>query len=99
MPIVLYTRRGCHLCELMKAEIERSSRRGEYQLSEVDIDSDAQLVQRWGHSIPVLEIGGQIAFKSKLTPADFERKFERLAEEWRHARALGRANGEAKERT
>jgi hypothetical protein len=75
VPVRLYSRPGCHLCDVMKAELE-----------EVDIDRDDDLRRRFGHSIPVLEIGGRVAFKGRLTASELERKFERLAGEWDAAR-------------
>jgi len=78
---VLYTRAECPLCEVMKAEIARVSARRPLALVEVDIDSDPELVERFGRSIPVLEIAGRVAFKGKLTSAELERKLERRARE------------------
>ena len=40
------------------------------------------LVERFGESIPVLEIGGRVAFKGRLEAGGLERKFRRLAEAW-----------------
>ena len=77
--LVLYTRADCHLCEEMKAEIARARAGIPLVLREVDIDEDAELSERFGRSIPVLEIGGRVAFKGRLTVADFERKLGRLA--------------------
>lgn len=48
--VTLYTRAGCRLCDTMKAELER---RG-YQIREVDIDEDPELVRRYGQDIPVV---------------------------------------------
>ena len=81
LPLVLYTRAECHLCEVMKAEIDRVAARRPLALTEVDIDSDPELVERYGRSIPVLEIAGRVAFKGKLTSAELERKLLRRARE------------------
>ena len=76
--LVLYTRPGCHLCDEMKAELERarSRVRRPFRIREVDIESDEALEERYGQSIPVLEIAGSAAFKGRLTAEDFERKLE-----------------------
>lgn len=87
IPLVLYTRRDCHLCEAMKAEMARARIGDPYSLEEVDIDGDEELVRAHGRSIPVLEIGGRTAFKGRLTATDFERRFARLAADYRSARA------------
>jgi glutaredoxin len=48
--VTLYTRPGCGLCDDMKVELER---RG-YQVREVNIDQDAELVRQYGWDIPVV---------------------------------------------
>lgn len=83
LALVLYTRAGCHLCEVMKAEIESALARETYDLEEVDIDGDPALVARFGESIPVLAIEGRVAFKLRLTAAELSRKVERAFAERR----------------
>lgn len=75
--VVLYSKPGCHLCDVMKAEIKRAGRENRYVLSEVDILSDPELTERFSLSIPVLEIEGRIAFKGSLTADSFNRKLAR----------------------
>jgi hypothetical protein len=97
VPLVLYSRPGCHLCEVMKAEIARARLSRPYRLEERSIDDDEELRERWKHSIPVLEIGGRIAFKGRLDAPELERKFERLADQWTAAQEdRGREPGEAR---
>ena len=79
MSLRLYTRAGCPLCDEMKAGLARARVRVPFELVEVDIEHDAELLARHGRSIPVLEIAGRVAFKGRLRAADFERKFARLA--------------------
>ncbi len=86
MPLVLYTKRGCCLCDEMKAELERARLPRPFALSEVDIEADARLTELYGRSIPVLEIGGRVAFKGRIGAGELERKFERLAREWSSGR-------------
>jgi len=78
--LVLFSRPGCHLCEEMKVEIRRAKTRRATVLSEVNIESDPDLERQYGQSIPVLTINGRLAFKGRLTTAEFERKFARLTE-------------------
>jgi hypothetical protein len=79
--LVLYTRAQCPLCDEMKAEIARARLGDRVELRVVDIDSDPALVERYGHSIPVLEIEGRAAFKGRLNAGDLERKVERALRE------------------
>lgn len=83
VPMVLYTRPGCHLCEEMKREIGRARLGRATELREVDIDGDPALVARFDLSIPVLEIAGRVAFKGRLDAAALARKLERIVREER----------------
>ena len=96
--MVLYSRPGCRLCEVMKAEIARSRVGHPFALTEIDISASPELEALHGRSIPVLEIAGRIAFKSKLSASEFERKFARAAAEWDRAQYFGRALKEARGR-
>ena len=96
--MVLYSRPGCHLCELMKLEIERANVAYPFELREVDISASPELEALHGRSIPVLEIAGRVAFKSKLSASEFERKYARLAGEWARARYFGKALEDARGR-
>jgi hypothetical protein len=67
----------------MKAELERVRpiARRPFRVREVDIAGDPELEERFGRSIPVLEIAGRPAFKGRLTADELERKLEaRLGE-------------------
>jgi len=48
--ITLYTRPDCHLCELAEQVLEDCGARWE----SVDIDSDLELIRKYGNHIPVL---------------------------------------------
>jgi len=66
----------------MRAELERDLAGRAWTLEEVDIDADPELEQRYGRSIPVLHIGGRLAFKGRIGPGELKPKFARLAREW-----------------
>ena len=58
VPVTLYTRPGCHLCEELE-RLVRAQRLGvELDWTRVDVDSSPDLAQRYGERIPVLTIGG-----------------------------------------
>ena len=88
LELVLYTRRDCPLCDAMKAELARARVHPPFRLREVDIELDAELLERHGRSIPVLEIDGRPAFKGRLTRAEFEQRYARRAAELRAAELL-----------
>lgn len=85
LALVLYTRASCPLCDVMKAEIERARLGRTCTLREVDIDRDPGLVETYGRSVPVLEIGGRTAFKGRCTAEEIARKVERALREREHA--------------
>jgi hypothetical protein len=53
--LVLYQRRGCHLCEDLERELRRIGGRWELSLTAVDVDKDPELRARYGDRVPVLE--------------------------------------------
>lgn len=69
--LVLYSKPGCHLCEEMKAEMSRAAVSDLYTLDEVNIESDAALMERYQFEIPVLCINGVEAFKYRLLADEF----------------------------
>ena len=88
VPLTLYSKPGCGLCDEMKEEIERARVPRRIVLDEVDISGSPELEERYGRSIPVLFIGGRLAFKVRLTAGEFIAKFDRLAAEWDRARLV-----------
>lgn len=69
--IILYSKPGCHLCEVMKKEIAKADCAELYQLQEINIESDAELFARYRYDIPVLAIEGVVAFRHRLTADSF----------------------------
>jgi len=55
--VTLYTRKGCKLCDEVKAELNELQAQYPHRLVEVDIDSDSALVESFGWEIPVVEVG------------------------------------------
>ncbi|RMF96369.1 MAG: glutaredoxin family protein [Gammaproteobacteria bacterium] len=66
--LVVYSRRGCHLCEDLLAELEPLLR-GQADLRVVDIDSDPRLAAAWGTRIPVVMGGGDLLCEARLDRA------------------------------
>jgi len=55
--VTLYTRKGCKLCDEVKAELGELQSKYPHQLVEVDIESDAALMANFALEIPVVEVG------------------------------------------
>ncbi|MGE0704915.1 MAG: glutaredoxin family protein [Vicinamibacterales bacterium] len=71
--LVLYSRPGCHLCDEMKAVVQRVAQTVPLTLAEVDISGDQQLEEQFGLEIPVLLVDGKKAAKYRLTELDLRR--------------------------
>jgi len=72
--VVLYTRKGCHLCQIVKETLTKLHRRGGFQWQEVDVDSDDQLRRQFTDEVPVVFINGRKAFKYRMDEQEFLRK-------------------------
>lgn len=71
--LTLYSRPGCHLCDEMKAVIERIGRELPLELDEIDISTDRDLERQYGHEIPVLVIDGRRVAKYRISEQDLRR--------------------------
>lgn len=71
--LTLYSRPGCHLCDDMKAAIDRVARAVPLTLEVVDISTDAELDARYGLEIPVLLVNGRKAAKVRVTEEELTR--------------------------
>jgi glutaredoxin len=72
--VVLYSRKGCHLCEVVKESLTKLSRRGSFRWREIDVDSDDQLRRQFNDEVPVVFIDGRKAFKYRMDERDFLRR-------------------------
>ena len=73
--LTLYSRLGCHLCDDMKAIIDRVMREtgAPVALEEVDISRDAELESRYGVEIPVLLVNGQKVAKYRVSEEELRK--------------------------
>lgn len=71
--IQLLVRQGCHLCEAARATVSKVTKRLGMQFTELDIDSDPELLERHHEEVPVLVIDGQIRDFWTIDPVRLER--------------------------
>jgi thiol-disulfide isomerase/thioredoxin len=73
--LMLYSRPGCHLCDEMKAVVQRVVRAAEppIALEEIDISGDPDLEALYGMEIPVLLLEGKKVAKYRVTEAELTR--------------------------
>jgi glutaredoxin len=72
--VVVYSRKGCHLCEVVKESLAKLARRGGFTWNEIDVDSDADLRRQFNDQVPVVFIDGHKAFKYRMDEQEFLRK-------------------------
>ena len=72
--VVVYSRKGCHLCEIVKETLAKLERRGGFQWREVDVDTDDELRRQFTDEVPVVFIDGRKAFKYRMDEREFLRR-------------------------
>ena len=72
--VVVYSRKGCHLCEIVKESLSKLQRRGGFTWREVDVDGDDSLRRQYSDEVPVVFIDGRKAFKYHMDEREFLRK-------------------------
>ena len=70
--IDVYSRRGCHLCEVLIEELEPIVK-GRAIVSVHDVDTRPEWAAEYGDRVPVVELGGQMLCQYRLD-ADAVRK-------------------------
>ncbi len=64
--VLLYTRRGCHLCEVAWRRLRRAQKRYQFALVAVDIDTDPELARLYGDQVPVVTFDGKVRFRGAI---------------------------------
>lgn len=72
--VVLYARKGCHLCEIVKESLHKLSRHTSFSLREIDVDSSPDLRRKFTDEVPVVFINGRKAFKYRMDEQEFLKK-------------------------
>jgi glutaredoxin len=72
--VVLYSRKGCHLCEIVKETLSKLERRGGFTWQAVDVDTSDELRRQFTDEVPVVFIDGRKAFKYHMDEQEFLKK-------------------------
>jgi glutaredoxin len=75
--VVVYSRKGCHLCDIVKETLARIEGNHDFIWREVDIDLDPDLRKKYNDEVPVVFIDGRKAFKYHLDVHQFLRVLAR----------------------
>jgi hypothetical protein len=65
----MYTRSGCHLCEIAWIELLKAQKHHGFALSAVDVDEDPKLTAQFGDEVPVITLNGKVRFRGGLNRA------------------------------
>lgn len=69
--VVVYSRPGCHLCDVVKDTLTQLQGQADFQWREVDIDADPALRREYNEQVPVVFIDGRKAFKYRMEARQF----------------------------
>ena len=72
--VILYSRKGCHLCDIVKESLAKLQRQGSYVWREIDVDSDDRLRRQFTDEVPVVFLDGRKIFKYRMDEREFLRK-------------------------
>jgi glutaredoxin len=73
MRVVLYSRPGCHLCDVARRVLVAERQDHPFELDEVDVQDDEDLERVYGIRIPVVEIDGEERFEYEVDPKELSR--------------------------
>jgi glutaredoxin len=71
--VVVYSRKGCHLCDIVKQTLVQLQGETDFQWRELDIDLDPELRRKYSDEVPVVFIDGRKAFKYRMSGREFLR--------------------------
>jgi len=74
--VVLYSRASCHLCDVAREILLAELSRAPFELEEVDIDRDDDLVREYGLRVPVVTIDGDEWFEYEVDASELRRLVE-----------------------
>jgi glutaredoxin len=71
--VILYSRKGCHLCQIVKESLRKLEKRGGFTWREMDVDSSEELRRQFTDEVPVVFVDGKKAFKYRMDEQEFLR--------------------------
>jgi glutaredoxin len=61
--VVLYSRPGCHLCDVAREAVMANRSRVPFEFEEVDVEGDDALELEYGIRVPVVTVDGEERFE------------------------------------
>jgi glutaredoxin len=75
MQVTFYTKAGCHLCEEARDMLEDIAAMTQYELTEIDIRSDANIFEQYRYRIPVIIIDSDTIMEGRIEFRDLAKAF------------------------
>lgn len=75
MQVTFYTKAGCHLCEEARDMLEDIAAMTQYELTEIDIRSDANIFEQYRYRIPVIIIDSDTIVEGRIEFRDLAKAF------------------------
>ena len=72
--VIIYSKPGCHLCDEAKQAILAAGCNDQITLTEINIESNPDLMSKYRYDIPVIAINGVEAFIHRVDPLEFRAK-------------------------
>ena len=69
----MFTRQGCHLCEIAWRDLQDAQARWDFHLESVDVDGDPELVKSYGACVPVVTVNDKVRFRGVVNPVLLQR--------------------------
>jgi glutaredoxin len=66
LEVVMYTRRGCHLCDDAWALLQAEQSQWGFALTCIDVDGDGELQAQHGECVPVVMVNGRVRFRGRV---------------------------------
>ena len=70
------TRQDCHLCTDAWKLLQTYQKQHDFVLETVDVDSDPDLVAKYGNCVPVVLVNGQVRFRGRVNEVLLRRLIE-----------------------
>jgi len=74
----MYSKSGCHLCEIAEERILNVRKRVDFLFEKIDIEKDETLMQRYGKRIPVVCVDGEEIFVYRVSEKILEKRLREM---------------------
>lgn len=64
--ITIYSKKNCSLCEKAKEKLLEIRKECPFSLTEIDIENDTEVFERYKYLIPVIEVDGKEVFNYEI---------------------------------